>query len=123
MPYFGIKFHLWGLERIVRRNIYINVENSAFITSVFLFLVKKNVSKMILSNKKSNQIIYQILISALLQNNLNSLLTGPNTLPFQCLRSSPTTLASTTYSPLAYNDKHKVRFQIRPKFQSCKSQF
>ena len=44
-------------------------------------------------------------------------LTGPNILPFQCLKSSPTTLASTTCSPLAYNSHNDCKYPVLLKLQ------
>lgn len=44
MPYLGIEFHLWWLEWIVWWNIYVHIEDSSFVASVFLF-IKKNLIK------------------------------------------------------------------------------
>ena len=62
----------------------------------------KNLSKKSISIR----VLFIFYVSFLTSDNptesfMDRILTGPKIFPFQCLRSSPITFASTTYSPLA----------------------
>ena len=102
VPYFSVELHLWWLERIVWWNVDVHVKDASFVASVFLYNEWViSMSQIAFDNQKKHA---------------DQVLTGPNIFPFQCLKSSPTTLASTTCSPLAYininNDQFTANFSI-----------